>query len=104
MSPKDRNVLIVGVIIALVISVLSPFIASTNPDGLDASADALNPAVIDSVHYFTPIMNDYTLPGMEGNPFAGIVALVVGSLVALGLAYGVFLVFKKKEPKNKGST
>ncbi len=101
MSPKDRNVLIVGVIIAVVISVLSPFIASTNPDGLDASADALNPAVIDSVHYFTPIMDDYKLPGMEDNPLGGIVALVIGSLVALALAYGVFLLIKK--PEKKGS-
>jgi cobalt/nickel transport protein len=99
MSPKDRNVLVVGVIIALVISVLSPFIASTNPDGLDASADALNPAIIDSVSYFTPIMQDYSLPGMEDNPIGGVISLVVGSLIALGLAYGVFLLIKKPEKK-----
>ena len=40
MNPKNKNLLIGGLIIALIIGVLSPFIASTNPDGLEASANA----------------------------------------------------------------
>jgi cobalt/nickel transport protein len=97
MSPRDRNVIIVGVIIALVISVLSPFIASKNPDGLDASADALNPSIVDSVTYYTPVMQDYTLPGMEDNPLAGIVALAIGTLITLALVYGVSEIIKKRK-------
>ena len=52
MNPKNKNLLIGGLIIALIIGVLSPFIASTNPDGLDASAEHLNPTIMDNPGYW----------------------------------------------------
>lgn len=39
LSKKDGYLIIVAVIICIIISCLSPFIASGNPDGLEKSAE-----------------------------------------------------------------
>ncbi len=76
-----------GVVIALVLAVLSP-LASAHPDGLEWVAEA---------HGFLgfarePLYNiipDYVFPGVSNEALATIAAGVVGSLVVLGVAWGV---------------
>ena len=41
MRPNHRNFVILGVIICLLIALMSPFIASSNPDGLEKSAEQI---------------------------------------------------------------
>ncbi len=36
MSPKNKKFLLGGITIALIIAILAPFLASSNPDGLDS--------------------------------------------------------------------
>ena len=42
MDKKDKYLIIVAIVICVVISCLSPFIASGNPDGLEKSAEDAN--------------------------------------------------------------
>jgi cobalt/nickel transport protein len=88
MRTEDRNLIIAAVILCLVIGILAPFIASSNPDGLEKSAEQLmgNPDTDPAVN--AP-MSDYSIPGLGkigeiGAMFAGIfVTLIVAYLVAM---------------------
>ena len=42
-------------------------------------------------------MPDYTLPGMEDNPLVGVVCLIVGAVLTVCLAYGVFKLVSKNK-------
>lgn len=92
----DNKQLYVGIfVIALVICLLSPFLASGDPDGLEASAEHINPEALEAEQVISPIMPDYTLEGMEDNPLIGVVCLIIGAIMTVALAYGVFYVIKK---------
>lgn len=82
--------------IAIVVCLLSPFLASGDPDGLEASAEHINPKVLEAKQVISPIMPDYTLEGFEENPLVGVACLVVGAIMTVALAYGVFKVIKSK--------
>ncbi|MGZ7043620.1 MAG: PDGLE domain-containing protein [Methanobacterium sp.] len=97
MSPKDRNLVIAGVIICVLIAVLAPFIASTNPDGLEKSAQSLSSNPEPEPAFQSPLA-DYTLPILgEDNPYGGIISLVIGVFVTLLVAYMVALVLKRRK-------
>ena len=97
MTPKNRNLLIGGLIIALIIGVLSPFIASTNPDGLDASAEHLNPGIMVNPGYWHAPFDDYQVPQLGDGPLAGIAALLIGVFIALGLVGVITLVIRRRD-------
>jgi cobalt/nickel transport protein len=81
-------------VIALIICLLSPFLASGDPDGLEASAEHINPKALEAEQVISPIMPDYTLEGMEDNPLVGVVCLIIGAVMTVALAYGVFYLIK----------
>ena len=92
----DNKKIYIGIfVIALIICVLSHFLASGDPDGLEASAEHINPAVLEAKQVISPIMPDYTLEGMEDNPLVGVVCLIIGAIMTVVLAYGVFKVISK---------
>jgi len=93
-SSKNRNILIVGLIIALIIGVSAPFIASNNPDGLQQTAQQLNPNVQDPVNYH-PLFPDYIIPGING-PLGEILALVIGISVASVVVYIIARILRRK--------
>ena len=86
----------IGLAIAILICVLSPFLASGDPDGLEASAEALNPSSLDVEPFISSIMPDYTFEGQEDNPFAGVAALIVGAIITVALAGGIFYITARK--------
>lgn len=99
MRPKDRNLVIVAVIICLGIAVLSPFIASNNPDGLEKSAQQISTTEASGV-YQAPFA-DYKVPIFGNSPYAGIVALATGILIALGLGYIAAIILRRRRPQEK---
>jgi len=99
MNTKNRNLIIGGLIIALVIAVLAPFLASSNPDGLESSAESLE--VPESEAAYTAPLPDYAIPAMEDNPLGGVVALIVGTIVVLLVVLGVATIIGKR---NKNGT
>jgi len=97
METKTKQLIIIGVIIAIVIAVLAPFLASTNPDGLESTAEKiLNPGVEEEAAIESP-MPDYIIPSLgEDNPISGAIAIVIGVIIVFGLAYGLGYVLKKR--------
>ncbi len=96
MSPKNKKFLLGGLAVALIIAVLAPFLASSNPDGLDSTAQKVmqNP---ETEPAFDSPLSDYTIPFLgEDNPWGGVIALVLGTLLVLGIAFGLGIVLKKK--------
>ncbi|PKL72109.1 MAG: cobalamin biosynthesis protein CbiN [Methanobacteriales archaeon HGW-Methanobacteriales-2] len=98
MNTKNRNLIIGGLIIALIIAVMAPFLASSNPDGLESSAESLE--VPESEAAYTAPLPDYAIPGMEDNPLGGVVALIVGTIVVLLVVLGVATIIGKRK-KNR---
>ena len=99
MRSKDKNIVLAGLAICILIAVLAPFIASSNPDGLEKTAQDVS-NVNESGIYEAP-MPDYTIPFLgEYNPYGGIIALIIGVLVTLTLAYiAAFAIGKRKQPE-----
>jgi cobalt/nickel transport protein len=95
MKPKDRNLIIVGVILCLAIAVISPFIASSDPDGLEKSADQVMPNPETESVIQSP-MPDYTIEPL--GKYGEIVALTIGILLTLGIAYVIAILLRKKNP------
>jgi cobalt/nickel transport protein len=95
MSTNDKYLVIAGVIICLVIAVLSPFIASSNPDGLEKSAESLasNPEPEPALQSPFP---DYTIGGLD--KIGEIVALALGIILTLVIAYIVAILLRRRNP------
>jgi len=103
----NKTFIIAGIIIALLIGVIAVFMASGDPDGLESTAlvvqgqkeltggtpenAEIKEDLTDRFSY-TPPMPDYVL-GEEMGPMGGLIAIIVGTvlafLVVLGLAYGI---------------
>jgi cobalt/nickel transport protein len=102
---KNNKIIIAGAVIAIIISILAPFLASSNPDGLDKSLinlvgggdEELAEEVIGEktpMEYDAP-MPDYSIEGMGKLGEVG--AIVVGTLLMLGISLGVGRVLRKKQ-------
>ena len=102
----DNKIIYGGVIIALIISILAPFLASANPDGLESTAEKIinekalhqNLKEIGIKEEGTVVpapMPDYGIEGM--GKIGEIVALVVGTIIALALTYGLGMVLVKSK-------
>lgn len=87
---NKKNLYISIFAVAIIVCVLSPFLASGDPDGLEKSAEVINPEILESPQVINPIMPDYTLPDMEDNPLVGVGCLILGTLGSVAVAYGVF--------------
>ncbi len=97
MNPKDKKFVLAGLAICIVIAALAPFIASSNPDGLEKTAENISNTE-ESTTYEAP-MPDYVIPILgENNPYGGILALVIGILITLGLAYIAAILLRRKKP------
>jgi cobalt/nickel transport protein len=94
MSTNDKYLVIAGVIICLVIAVMSPLIASPDPDGLEKSAeDAGVPEV--EASYESPFP-DYTIEGLD--KIGEIAALAIGIIITLIIAYIVAIALRRRNP------
>ena len=94
MEQKDKYLIIVAVIICIIISCLSPFIASGDPDGLEKSAEDANvPESLESPVIESPFP-DYTFEPLESLGEVGV--LILGALLTLICGYGVAEIVKRR--------
>lgn len=85
---------IIGLSVALLIAVLSP-LASKFPDGLDRFAEDHNFVGKVSEPAFT-VIPDYSLPGIDNEVVATIIAGLLGTLILFGLGFGLASMLKSK--------
>ncbi|MEE0942328.1 MAG: PDGLE domain-containing protein [Methanobrevibacter sp.] len=99
MDKKDKALIAAAVVICVIICVLSPYIASGDPDGLEKSAEdsglAEDFSVEDIKGIPEAVMPDYAFANDPDNQALQIVALVIGVLITLGVGYGVAYIVKK---------
>ena len=99
MDKKDKTLIGIAIVICVIICVLSPYIASGDPDGLEKSAEDSGLAEDFSVEEVNGIHEsvfpDYAFADDPDNQVLQIVALVIGVIVTLLLGYGVAYVVKK---------
>lgn len=91
LSQQDKYLIVVGIIFCLALAVLSPYIASGDPDGLEKSAeDAAVGEDVESAVIESPFP-DYTYEPLDKLGeiavllFGGIITLIVG----LGIGYAL---------------
>lgn len=98
MKTADRNLIIGAVILCLIIGGLAPFLASSNPDGLEKSAEELmnNP---ETEPLIKSPFSDYTI-GPYGK-VGEIVAMALGIVLTLVVAYLISMLLKRRKPPQK---
>ena len=94
MSTKDKYFVVGGLIVCLVIAFMSPFIASSDPDGLEKSAENMN--VGETEPAIQSPFPDYTIDGLD--KVGEIAALAMGIIVTLIIAYLVALLLRRRNP------
>ncbi len=75
-----------GLAVALIIAIVAPFLASSNPDGLESTAEKFNALELEKETFSSPFP-DYTVPGLGG--FSEVAAMLIGTAVVFIAAYGV---------------
>ena len=97
MEKQTKQFIIIGISIAIIIAILAPFLASSNPDGLESTIEkVLLPGVSEEEIHESP-MPDYIIPSLGETPISGGIAIVIGVLVVFALAYGLGYLLKKKK-------
>ncbi|MBP2201548.1 cobalt/nickel transport protein [Methanococcus voltae] len=105
-NSKNSKFIMGGLIIALIIGILAPFIASGDPDGLESAAEKiingnalesnLKEIGLEEEGTVAPSpFADYAIPGMD--KIGEIAAMLIGILLMMVLGYGVAAILKKKE-------
>jgi cobalt/nickel transport protein len=96
METRTKQFVIIGIAIAIIIAIAAPFLASSNPDGLESTAEKiLNPGVSDEAVMESP-MPDYVIPPLGEDPISGSLAIVIGVLIVFALAYFIGIGLKRK--------
>lgn len=99
MSGKNMNFLYAGIAIALLISVLAPFLASPDPDGLESAASGVIEGsklseMEDQEPAVSSPMPDYSIEGMGKS--GEVMAIAIGTIAVLVIGFGLGKVFNKK--------
>lgn len=94
MSTRDKYFIIGGVVICLVIAFMSPFLASSDPDGLEKSAE--DAGVPEAESSYQAPFPDYSIGGLEKG--GEIVALAIGIAITLVVAYLAALILRRRKP------
>jgi cobalt/nickel transport protein len=100
MEKKDMALIGVAIVICVIICVLSPYIASGDPDGLEKSAEDAGVPEDFSIEEIKGIPDaifpDYAFASNPDNQALQIVALVIGVVVTLVIGLGVAYVVKRR--------
>ncbi|WP_342303943.1 PDGLE domain-containing protein [Methanolobus sp. ZRKC5] len=94
----NMKFLYAGIAIALLISVLAPFLASPDPDGLESAAgNIIDEATFSEMEESAPFvespMPDYAIEGQ--GKMGEVLAVVIGTLLVLGISFALGKVAKK---------
>lgn len=100
MEKRDMALIGVAIVICVIICVLSPYIASGDPDGLEKSAEDAGVPEEFSIEEIKGIPDaifpDYAFASNPDNQVLQIVALVIGVVVTLVIGLGVAYLVKSR--------
>jgi hypothetical protein len=101
MNKRWLGVIVVGLGLAVVVALFSPW-ASSHPDGLERVAE--DEEFLDTAegpHY--EIIPDYTFPGVENERLATILSGLVGIAIVAGLLFGVGYIMRMTRRNSSGA-
>ena len=101
---KNTGLLVVGMIIALAIAASAPFLASSNPDGLESAAGEMDEAENREADYYESPMPDYVFPGQEDEGFAGVIAIVLGTILIFLFVMTFYAFTSTNKRKSRATT
>ena len=87
-----------GVIVALVVGIMAVFFASPDPDGLERVAD--DKGFLDAAQ--GPVFNvipDYLVPGVTNETLAGMIAIILGTLLLFAVGYGLARLLRRRNQR-----
>ena len=100
MDKKDKTLIGVAILICVIICVLSPYIASGDPDGLEKSAEDSGleeDFQIEEIKGIPEaIFPDYAFADAPDNQVLQIAALVIGVIVTFVVGIGVAYIVKSR--------
>lgn len=100
MEKRDMALIGVAIVICVVICVLSPYIASGDPDGLEKSAEDAGLDENFTVEEVNGVpeaaLPDYAFANDPENQALQVVALIIGVLVTLVVGYAVAEIVKRR--------
>ncbi len=87
-----------GVVLALVVGIVAVFFASPHPDGLERVAEdkGFLAAALDAPFAFIP---DYVAPGVANEALAGVIAIVLGTLLLFAVGYGIARALRRRNQR-----
>ncbi|AKB76987.1 Additional substrate-specific component NikN of nickel ECF transporter [Methanosarcina horonobensis HB-1 = JCM 15518] len=96
---SNMKFLYAGIAIALLLSILAPFLASPDPDGLESAAGGvIEESKMSELEEMEPAvsspMPDYAIEGMGKS--GEIMAIAIGTIAVLAISFGLGKVFNKK--------
>jgi len=94
MDKRDKTLIIVAVVICIIISCLSPFIASGNPDGLEKSAEDSGVGEEVATAAVASPFPDYSYEPLAKIGEIGV--LIIGALLTLVCGFGVGMIVKRR--------
>jgi cobalt/nickel transport system permease protein len=92
------TVLAGGVVLALVVGIVAVFFASPSPDGLERVAEdkGFIEAAQDAPFQILP---DYVAPGINNEALAGVIAVVLGTLLLFAVGYGIARALRRRNQR-----
>lgn len=103
-SRRSATVLLAGLLITLLVAGVASYYASSRPDGLEYVAERTGFADRgeESAASDGPLA-DYRTAGVDDPRLSGGIAGVLGALVVLGLAFGLFWILRRRDPRADAS-
>ena len=96
---KTRTFVIGGVLVALVFAAVISQYAAPDPDGLESVAEETGFVESGTDHALADsIFADYATSGISNESLSLAIAGIVGTLVTLAVAFGIFTAFRDKRP------
>jgi cobalt/nickel transport protein len=95
MKARDKIFIMVGVGIAIIIAVAAPYLASSNPDGLESTAEEFEEAEEKEDPVYESPMPDYIIPGLGDDQQSGAVSIAIGTVIMLVIVFVIFYGIKR---------
>lgn len=99
MNDRDKKFVIGGLVVAIIIAILAPFLASSNPDGLESAAEKVL-LVEETEPMFEAPLPDYLVPALGESPLGGVISIVLGTIIAFLAMVGLATTARWFKPGN----
>lgn len=94
MKPATPRFVVMGLLICAALAVIAPFVASSNPDGLESAAHGLlgeeGVSAQEQSYYQGAPMPDYVVPQLGEDAPSSAVATAIGVVAMLMIAWALF--------------